>query len=152
MSKGFEALETRDGRVFVILHPACTASKDDILKLLEDAGIDREQVTFVEPEDARDLTQLEEATVLIPLNGKTCDLSELEDVGRQCGQAGGRVIVIFEDGFAYRDLHPIADKYGTQCSWSGEDLERCVSGKDPDKPSDSEGKPVSRSGAKQVDC
>ncbi|MGV1683745.1 hypothetical protein [Sphingopyxis sp. NJF-3] len=152
MNKSFETLEAGDGRIFVILHVSCTASRDDILKLLEVAGIERDKVTFLETDDARDFTELDDAVVLIPINGETCDVPELEDVGRQCGQAGGRVVVIFEEGFAFSDLHPIAEKYGTQCSWSGEDLGQCVSGKDPERASDSEGNPVPRSGVKQVNC
>jgi len=152
MSKSFETLETRDGRIFVILHAACTASRDEILNLLGIAGIARDKVTFLEPEDVRELSEFDDATVLIPLNDQTCDVPELEDLGRQCGQAGGRVIVILEEGFTYSELHPIAEKYGTQCSWSGEDLEQCVSSKDPNGASDSEGKPVPRSGVKQVNC
>ena len=153
MAEGFEALETQGGRVVVILHPGCTASREEILDLLEQAGVDSSNVTFVIPGEACELSGLETATIVIPLNADSCEAPELEDAGRHCGQAGGNVVVIIEKGFGYPGLHPIAEKYGTQCSWSADDLERCISSEGAAaEPSDSEGNPVSRSGGKQVNC
>ena len=152
MAEGFEALETQDGRVVVVLHPGCTASREEILDLLEQAGVDRSKVTFVSPEEACELSGLEAATIVILLNAENYEAPELEDTGRHCGQAGGNVVVIIEGGSDYPGLHPIAEKYGTQCSWSAADLERCISNEGAAEPSDSEGKPVSRSGGKQVNC
>ena len=152
MAEGFEALETQDGRVVVVIHPGCTASQEEILDLLEQAGIDRSNVTFVGPEEVLEWSGLEAATIIIPLNAESCDAPELENAGRHCGQAGGNVVVIIEGSFGYPGLHPIAEKYGTQCSWSADDLKRCISTEGPTEPSDSEGRPVSRSGGKQVNC
>lgn len=152
MAEGFEALETQDGRVVVVLHPGCTATREEILDLLEQSGVDRSNVTFVSPEEACELSDLEAATIIIPLNAESYDAPELENAGRHCGQAGGTVVVIIEGGFGYPGLHPIAEKYGTQCSWSADDLERCISSEGAAEPSDSEGRPVSRSGGKQVNC
>lgn len=152
MAEGFEALETQAGRIVVVLHPGCTASREQILDLLEQAGVDRSNVTFVSPEEACELSGLEAATIVIPLNAESCEAPELENAGRHCGQAGGNVVVIIEGGFGYPGLHPIAEKYGTQCSWSADDLERCISSEGEAEPRDSEGKPVSRSSGKQVNC
>ena len=152
MGKGFETLLVANGRVIVILHVGCKASKDDILNLLNAVGIDPEMVTFVEPEAPLNPEDLGDSTVLIPINEETCDAPALANVGLQCGQAGNQVIVILEPGFAFSGLNPIAEKYGTQCGWSADDLRRCVSKTEPGEPTDSSGTPVARASAKQVDC
>jgi hypothetical protein len=152
MTEGFEAVQAGDGRVFVVLHPGCAVSQEEILDLLAQAGVDPSNVTFVSPEETAELSDLGDASVVIPLNADSCEAPELEVAGRHCGQAGGSVIVVIEKGFAYPELHPIAEKYGTQSSWSADDLGRCISGGTAATPNDSEGKPLRRSGAKQVNC
>ena len=152
MAEGYEAVQAHDGRVFVILHPGYAVSREEILDLLEEAGVSRPNVTFVTPEEACELSDLGSVSVIIPLNAESCNAPELEDAGRHCGQAGGSVVVVIEKGFGYPELHTIAEKYGTQSSWSAEDLGRCISDGSAATPNDSDGKPLSRSGAKQVNC
>jgi len=152
MGKGFETLMVGNGRVIVILHVGCTVSKDDILNLLNAVGIDPEMVTFVEPKVPINLGVIGESTVLIPVNEETCDSLELDNAGLQCGQAGHQVIVILEPGFAFSGLHPIAEKYGTQCGWSADGLRTCLSKTEHDEPTNSGGTRVPRASAKQVDC
>jgi hypothetical protein len=71
--------------------------------------------------------------------------------GRHCGQAGGRVILVFGEAFSYEGLHPIADKFGTQCGWSAGLLGACV--KSPKSaPLSSKGAQVARPKTEQVKC
>ena len=153
MADDFEILEMKDGRVLVILHPTCAISKEAILALLAELGVDRVAVTFLLPEEvAEHCTGIDDVPVVIPIDQASCDALELDAAGRQCGQAGGRVIVLFDEGFPYEGLHPIAEKYGTQCGWSAGQLKDCV--KDPvtAPPRNSGGTPVARPKSDQVKC
>jgi len=153
MADGFEIHEMKDGRVLVILHPTCAITKKAILALLAEMGIDEAAVIFLLPEEvAEHCSDIDDMPVVIPIDQASCDAPELDAAGRQCGQAGGRVIVLFGDGFSYEGLHPVAEKYGTQCGWSAGQLEDCV--KDPESaaPRDSGGTVVTRPISNQVKC
>jgi hypothetical protein len=151
MPNDFKIRRTDDGRVLVILHPSCAISKEAILALLAEVGVDEATVVFLLPEDAANCDSLDEVLVLIPVDQASCDAPELEAAGRQCGQAGGRVIIVFGESFPFEGLHPVADKYGTQCGWSADQLDACV--KRPDlTPLSSGGAPVARPKSEQVKC
>lgn len=153
MAYGFEIREMKDGRVLVILHPACAITKEAILALLAEMGIDEAAVIFLLPEEVVEhCTDMGDVPVVIPVDQASCDAPELDAAGRQCGQAGGRVIVLFGDDFAYGGLHPIAEKYGTQCGWSAGQLKDCA--KDPKSaaPRASGGTIVNRPTSNQVKC
>ena len=151
MAADYEVIPGKDGVVIVVLHRACKIAREDILALLSEAGIDPAKVKFVEPEDVPDCDGLEGATVIIPVDDDTCELPELEDVGRQCGTAGGGVVVLFGPDCGYEGLHPIADKYGTQCDWSPDGLKDSISD-GADAPRDSSGRPAERPDAHEVKC
>ena len=151
MSDGFEIHKMNDGLVIVILHPTCAVTKEAILTLLAEMGIDEAAVMFLLPEEvAEHCPDIGDMPVVIPIDQASCDEPELDVAGRQCGQAGGRVIVLFGDGFTYEGLHPIAEKYGNQCGWSAGQLDGCV--KDPKSaaPRDSGGTVVTRPISGQV--
>src|SRR5947209_4331871 len=108
MPDGFDVHKMKDGRVFVILHPSCAITKKAILALLAELGIDEAAVIFLRPEEmAEYCTDIEDVPVVIPIDQASCDAPELDAAGRQCGQAGGRVIVLFGDGFSHQGLHPV---------------------------------------------
>lgn len=148
----FELRRTKDGRVFVVLHPSCAISAETILALLAQLGIDTSAVVFLAPEDAAHCDDLDGAVVLIPIDQSICDAPELDLAGRQCGQAGGRVVILFGEAFPYQGLHPVAEKYGTQCGWSAEQLDACLSGPDAVAPRNSGGLAVARPKSQQVKC
>jgi hypothetical protein len=153
MADGFEIHELKDGRVLVVLHPTCAITKEAILALLAEMGIHEKAVIFLSPEDvAEHCTELGNVPVVIPVDQACCDAPELEAAGRQCGQAGGRVMVVFGNNFAYEGLHPIAEKYGNQCGWSASQLEGCANGPKAASPHSSAGRPITRPEAKQVEC
>lgn len=151
MATDFEVIPGQDGAVVVVLHPACNIAKEDILALLAEMGIEPAKVSFVQHEEIAECGDLDDTPVIIPVDNGTCELPELEAVGRQCGTAGGRVIVLFGPECGYDGLHPVADKYGTQCDWSAERLKGCVSG-GADAPRDSGGAPADRPEAHEVKC
>lgn len=153
MADGFDIHELKDGRVLVVLHLACAITKEAILALLAEMGIDETAVIFLQPEEvAGHCENLGDVPVVIPVDQACCDAPELEVAGRQCGQAGGRVIVVFGENFPYEGLHPIAEKYGNQCGWSAPQLEKCANGPKATPPQSSAGKPMARPEAKQVEC
>ena len=151
MAMGYEVLTGKDKRVVVVLHRTCRIAKEDILALLAETGIDPSDVTFVEPENIADSGELDGTPVIIPIDDGTCELAELEGVGRYCGTSGGRVIVLFGPDCHYDGLHPIADKDGTQCDWSAAHLKGCIAG-DEDSPQGPAGTPVDWSAASEVKC
>ncbi|MDT2022303.1 hypothetical protein [Methylocella sp. CPCC 101449] len=151
MAEGYDVIVGKNGRVFVVLHPACKITKEEILGLLGEMGIDPSLVIFLLPGEVDKCVEISDASVIIPVDTGTSDLLELEEAGRYSGQAGGRVVVLFGKSFPYEDLHPIAKKYGTQCGWSAEQLKVCISGK-ADEPRSGAGTPVSRPNASQVKC
>jgi hypothetical protein len=139
--------------VLVILHPACAITREAILALLAKLGINEVAVIFLLPEDVADYcADIGDVTVVIPIDQASCDAPELDVAGRQCGQAGGRVIVLFGDGFPYEGLHPIAEKYGTQCGWSAGQLKDCVENPKSVAPRNSGGTVVIRPTSDQVKC
>ena len=152
MPDDFEIRKMIDGRVLVILHPTCSISREAILALLAELGVDAASVVFLFPEEAANCTGIDGVPVVIPIDEATYNAPELDTAGRQCGQAGGRVVILFGEAFSYDGLHPVADKYGTQCGWSAEQLGACVKSPDLDYPRGSGGTPVARSKPKQVNC
>lgn len=139
------------GRVFVLLHRGCKIAQDKILALLQELGVDASQVTFVEPDQLSDNASLEQACLIIPIDQEPCDLPEVDNAGRTCGQAGGRVVVLFGPDYSHDGLHPIAEKYGTQCGWSADQLKDCIIG-GADAPRTASGAPAKRSRVGQVNC
>jgi hypothetical protein len=152
MLDNFEIRRTEGGRVLVILHPACAISKQAILALLAELGVDEASVVFLLPEDVANCNGIDDVPVVIPIDQAICDAPELDAAGRQCGQAGGHVIILFGEAFAYEGLHPVAEKYGTQCGWSAAQLDACVKGADLAPPSSSGGTPLTRPESEQVKC
>ena len=59
MADGYEVVKDGNGRVLVILHPAVAISRERILELLMQAGIDAASVVFIEPAEAIDVARLE---------------------------------------------------------------------------------------------
>src|ERR1700689_5144025 len=106
MPNDFKIRTMEDGRVLVILHPSCAISKAAILALLAEVGVNEATVVFLLPEDAANCQGLDEVPVLIPIDQACCDAPELDAAGRQCGQAGGRVIIVFGEAFPFSGLHP----------------------------------------------
>lgn len=151
MPSDYTVTSAPDGRVVVVLHPECKISRDEIMALLQELGFDPLKVTFVEPEQASECDNLQDTPVIFPVDDATCDLPEIGNAAQHCGNAGGQVIVVLGPGSSYEGLHPIAEKYGTQCGWSPDQLKNCISGS-ADAPSTSSGKPATRPGARQVDC
>jgi hypothetical protein len=152
MADGFEAKKGPDGRIFVVLHSDCKISREQILDLLIGMGADPALIVFVDPEEFCAIAELQDAPVIFPLDEVCCDAAELDEAARHCGQAGGSVIAVFGEGFPYKGLHPIAEKYGTQCGWSAEALKKKVAGDDSDGPIDGTGDKPSRPTAGQVNC
>lgn len=152
MPDDFEICRTEDGRVFVILHPSCAISKEAILALLAELGVDEATVVFLLPEDIANCSGIDDVPVVIPIDEASCDAPELDAASRQCGQAGGRVIILFGEAFPYEGLHPVAEKYGTQCGWSAAQLDACLKGPDLAPPSSSGGTPVTWPKPEQVKC
>ena len=143
-----------DGSVMVILHPACGVSREAILELLLEAGVKASAVTFIEPAQAQDVEAGEGPDcIIIPVDQSVSDAPELDEATRRCSQGGGSVVVVFGEGFSPTGLHPIAEKYGTQCGWSARELAPRISGSPHDGgPLDASGKSVSRSTTSQVKC
>lgn len=152
MPDDVEIRRTKDGRVFVVLHPVCTISKEAILALLAELNVDEKDVVFLLPEDVINCSAIDDMPMVIPIDQASCDAPELEAAGRLYGQTGGRVIVLFGDAFPYQGLHPVADKYGTQCGWSAVLLDACLKRTDVAPPTSSGGTPATRPEPKQVKC
>jgi hypothetical protein len=151
MANDYTVIKAADGNVVVVLHRECKISRDEILALLRELGFDTASVTFLEPGEVEDCKHLSGTPVIIPVDGATCDLPELAEAGRQCGTAGGRVIVLCGPDFSYDGLHPIAEKYGTQCGWSPDQLKVRVAGQ-TNEPCSPSGGGKKRTGTSQVDC
>ena len=81
MASAFETVTLKDGRVLVILHPACGISKEHILVLLVELGVDADLVTFLQPQETVDF-DLDAVPVVIPLDQASCDAPELEELVR----------------------------------------------------------------------
>ena len=88
----------------------------------------------------------------MPIDQACYDAPEIDAAGRQCGQAGGRVIVLFGEAFPYEGLHPVAEKYGTQCGWSSDQLDALIKNPDLTPPRGGDGTPVTRPKSEQVKC
>lgn len=152
MSADFKMRKLKGGRVLVILHPTCAITKEAILALMAEFGIDEAAVVFLLPEEAANCGDIEDVAVVIPIDQANCDAPELEVAGRQCGQAGGRVVILFGEDFPFEGLHPVAEKFGTQCGWSADRLEACLTSPDLAPPRSSGGAPVARPLSEQVKC
>jgi len=152
MSEDFEIRKAKDGRVIVVLHPRCATTKEAVLSLLSELGIEATDVDFLLPDEAANCTGIDDMPVVVLIDEADCDAPELDRASQQCAQAGGRVIVLFDKSFAYDGLHPIADKYGTQCGWSGDQLDACIKNEDLAPPRSSDGSKVSRPKTEQVKC
>lgn len=152
MADDFKIRRTEDARILVILHPACAIGKEAILALLAELSIDESAVVFLRPEEVANYSGIDDVPVLIPIDKASCDAPELDAAGRHCGQARGRVIILFGAGFSYERLHPVADKYGTQSGWSVDQLNACIKGSDLAPPRSSGGTLVTRPQPGQVKC
>lgn len=152
MSREYEVKKHSDGRVIVVLHAECQISREELLSLLVETGVDPEKVVFITPKDALSYTGIDDELVIIPLDSATCDTDELELAARHCGNSGAQVIAVFGSEFSYTGLHPIADKYGTQSGWSSSDLLSCIKGTDEENPEDRSGSEAIRPIVRQVDC
>jgi hypothetical protein len=109
-------------------------------------------VVFLLPEEVANCDGIDDVPVVIPIDQASYDAPELDAAGRQCGQAGGRIIILFGEAFPYEGLHPVAEKYGTQCGWSAGQLDACVKSPDLAPPRSSGGTPVTRPKSEQVKC
>lgn len=152
MAKEYEVKMHSDGRIIVILHEECNISREEILSLIREAGLDLQRVIFLTPEDALSCETLENASVIIPLDSETCNAADLESAAQHCVNAGARIIAVFGPGFSYTALHPIADKYGTQCGWSSSALSSRIVESNTDHPLDSTDSKLKRADSKQVIC
>ena len=152
MTDEFHYHRTADGHVLVILHPACAISRDAILALLAEIGIDLAAVTFLQPDEVATCSVIDGTPVVIPVDQACSNAPELDTAGRQCGQAGGGVIVLFGEDFSYTGLHPIAEKYGNQCGWSPDQLDVCLREPVATVPRTSGGIPLQRPQSEQVKC
>lgn len=153
MTDDFEVVEATDGRITVILHHDAKISREAVIELLRACGVDPEKISFLEPEGAMDPTVVDESCTLVPVDGETAELPELEAAARCRAQGGGAVIVLFAEGYAPAGLHPIAAKYGTQCGWRSEELANRIGRvAGVDGPVDAGGSPVDRPAPSQVKC
>ena len=153
MAEGLEIKKLKDGRVLVLLHPLCAITKEAILALLAELGIDPAIVIFLLPSEAAEqCTDIDDVPVIVPIDSACHDAPELVIAGRQFGQAGGCVVILSGDGFSYQGLHPVAEGYGTQCGWSAEALKSCIDGLGSAAPRDSDGRLIARSESIQVKC
>lgn len=153
MADDFEVVGGADDRITVILHHDAKISREAILELLRACGVDLEKISFLEPEEALNPAEVDDSCTLVPVDGETAELPELEEAARCRAQGGGAVVVLFGEGYAPEGLHPIAAKYGTQCGWRSEELETRVKGvPGSDNPLDAAGSPVDRPRSEQVKC
>ncbi|MEJ8630176.1 hypothetical protein P0F65_10665 [Sphingomonas sp. I4] len=72
MADDFEVFEDGRGSVLVMLHPDAAISRDEIIKLLVQAGADPDAITFVEPNDV-DEADAKGQCVVIPIDRNVAD-------------------------------------------------------------------------------
>lgn len=139
-------------KVVVFVRRGCSVNEAEIKKLLSDAGLDQED--FVIEHDDSHITELDPIglTLVVMIDKHVCDDEELEAITRKLSSAGSTVIAVFADDFEYQGMHPIAEKYGTQCAWSPTELAEKISATTQSTPTDTTGSRVRRADAKQVDC
>lgn len=153
MADDFEIFEDGRGSVLVMLHPDAAISREEIIKLLVQAGVDPDAIAFVEPNDV-DEADAEGRCVVIPIDRNVADAPELVEAARGCAQSASGVVVVFGAGFEHPGLHPIAAGYGTQCGWSPTELQPCLKQDEGSglAPTDSGGDAVDRPRPSQVNC
>lgn len=152
MADHFKVFSSGDGRIFVILHPACGVDRGRILDLLDEAGFDPALVTFLTPEEGQEKVAEGQECTIIPIDENVTDAVELDEAARHRAQSG-RVIVVLADGFTPDGLHRIAVKYGSQCGWSAGHLGVQITGpQNVTQPVDALGYPVERSRSDPVKC
>lgn len=142
----------RKSKVAVFVRSGCSVNEADIKRLLSDAGLDQED--FVIEHDDSHITELDPIglTLLVVIDEHVCDDKELEAITRKFSSASSTVIAVFADDFEYQGMHPIAEKYGTQCAWSPTELAEKINAPTQSPPTDTTGSRVRRADAKQVDC
>ncbi len=139
-------------KVIVVILKECKISKEAIIELLRLAGIAEANIEFFDEDTLQECPDLSDTNVIIPISSEVCELPTLDEVGRHLANAGGRVVALLGDGFAYEGLHSIAEKYGTQVGWSPLRLKECISSSEPIEPTGPFGAPVRRPKGRQVDC
>ena len=141
-----------NGRLVVFRPNGCNISDDEVKALLDETGASFEDIIFVD--DASELIDLDlaDTEVLILLDQENCDKPEPEDVARTCSNKGAAVIAVFGQGADYEDVHPIGKKYGTQCTWSADDLLEKIRDPKRAKPTAPSGPKPQREEEKQVKC
>ncbi|HEX8578255.1 MAG TPA: hypothetical protein VF655_01510 [Allosphingosinicella sp.] len=136
-----------DGCAVVLLHAGCKIGREEILALLEEAGFDPSKVIFLEAAEKPDCSDLGAAPVIIPVDDESGDLPELDYAGR----CSGHVVVLLGPDCSFEGLHPLAQKYGTQCGWSADQLRACVSST-AEPPQDASGAALQWDDPKPVIC
>lgn len=151
MSDDYEVVAA-DGKVIVIIRPGAAVDKDAITALLVECGVDPSAISFVEPAEIERCGEIVGVPVIFPVDATTSDAPDLEICAGHCAQAGGTVVVVFDQGFPFEGIHPIAADYGTQCGWSPDQLAPRIAPDADCPPLESSGRPVERSRARQVKC
>ena len=136
----------------IVVREGCAVSEEHVQKLLSDAGLDL--ADFAIEDDDSCLTELDptDLPVVVVIDETVCDDEELEVIARRFASAGASIIAVFARQFEYEGMHPIAEKYGTQCAWSPMELAEKIKNPQQSAPTDTTGSHVERARAKQVNC
>lgn len=113
-------------RMFLVLLAGCGVEKETVLALLVQAGLAVEDVEIIALDDLLQRDDIDDAVVLVPVDAAVCDAPELDQLGRQCGSAGADFVILLAPEFHFPRLHPVTEKWGTQCGWSVRDLAACL--------------------------
>lgn len=152
MVENFSVIGVSPERVVVILHPICKISREEIIKLLEAAGVDVSIVEFIEPGLIENCEELSGVPIIIPVDDENLDDKTLEQAAGFCATIGGGIIVLCGDEVDDTKLHPIARMYGTQIGWSPENMSGCLTNPKQANPKDSTGETIVRPKSNPVRC
>lgn len=152
MSEDYKVFKQAGGKITIVLHPTCEITKEDILILLGKCGFKEKDIFFILSDDLNSEYEFNDQTIILPLDENVHDNPELEQTAMHCANGGGTLVTLLGTAVSYDGLHPIAEKYGTQCNWDAVELKAFVTSPLTTVPISSSGVEIQRGDKDPVKC
>lgn len=130
----------------------CNVSDEELEELIDQLEAEIDKPTIITDEQQLDEVMSSDCTLIVIVDHTNCESDDLDRLVMRFASNGSNVILVFAKNFEYEGLHPIAEKYGTQCGWSSSELSEKIDDPISSEPTDSSTAAAKRKDASQVSC
>lgn len=144
--------ENKKTKVVIFVHEDSEVADEEVMQLLDQLEIQIENPVIVNNEEQLADAMSPESILIVIIDHVTCESEDIDGMVMRVASNSADVILVFANNFEYEGLHPIAEKYGTQCGWSPIELSEKIGDPVSSIPTDSSAAAATRKDPKQVSC